>query len=117
MTRVEYTETFESWWDGLSMHEQEDVAVVVDLLQERGPHLGFPFSSQVKGARHSHMRELRIQHKGQPYRVLYAFDTKRHAILLLGGRKVGSERWYDIHVPLADRRYDEHLDSLRREEA
>ena len=60
------------------------------------------------------MRELRIQHQGRPYRVLYAFDPRRVAILLLGGDKTGNDRWYEKFVPEADRRYDEHLESLKR---
>jgi len=55
------------------------------------------------------MRELRIQHSGEPYRVLYAFDPKRRAVLLLGGAKGGAERWYEIHVPMADRIYRQYL--------
>jgi hypothetical protein len=55
------------------------------------------------------MRELRIQHQGDPYRVLYAFDPRRIAILLAGGCKVGDDRWYETLVPIADDLYDEHL--------
>ena len=62
------------------------------------------------------MRELRIQHQGEPYRVLYAFDTRRIAMLLIGGCKGGDDRWYDVHVPIADRLYDEHLEIIKREE-
>ena len=58
------------------------------------------------------MRELRIQHEGRPYRVLYAFDPNRAALLLIGGDKTGNDRWYEIFVPIADRLYDEHLKEL-----
>ena len=61
------------------------------------------------------MRELCIQHKGNPYRVLYAFDPRRKAILLVGGCKTGDEAWYDTFVPIADRLYDDHLEILRNE--
>jgi hypothetical protein len=61
------------------------------------------------------MRELRVQHAGRPYRILYAFDPRREAILLIGGEKTGGDRWYETSVPLADRLYDEHLAQLRRE--
>ena len=61
------------------------------------------------------MRELRIQHEGRPYRVLNVFDPRRCAILLLGGDKTGADRWYDQNVPIADRLYDEHLDTLQEE--
>lgn len=61
------------------------------------------------------MRELRIQHAGQPYRVLYAFDPRRAAILLLGGSKTGRDRWYEEYVPKADALYDQHVLDLERE--
>jgi hypothetical protein len=112
---VEYTDEFEGWWDGLSEAEQEDVAAYVTLLEKKGPTLPFPYSSDIRGARHTHMRELRVQHKGRPYRVLYAFDPKRAAILLIGGDKTGDERWYDTNVPLADELYDRHLAALKKE--
>jgi len=82
---VEYTDEFEFWWDALDESEQVDVSAVVQLLEAKGPQLPFPHSSGINGSAHTHMRELRIQHKGQPYRVLYAFDPIRHALLLLGG--------------------------------
>src|SRR6266542_1068633 len=77
--------------------------------------LTFPHSSGVATSRHNHMRELRIQHQGRPYRVLYAFDPRRTAILLLGGDKTGNDRWYEVHVPTADSIYDEYLRELERE--
>jgi hypothetical protein len=61
------------------------------------------------------MRELRVQHQGRPYRILYAFDPRRSAILLLGEEKTGDDRWYERVVPLADRLYDAHLQTLRQE--
>ena len=61
------------------------------------------------------MRELRIQHGGDPYRVLYAFDPLRSALLLIGGNKTGDNRWYEVFVPLADRLYDDHLLALKKE--
>ena len=61
------------------------------------------------------MRELRIQHDGRPMRVLYAFDPRRTAILLIGGDKTGDDRWYETYIPVADRLYAAHLDQLRKE--
>src|SRR5262245_4224863 len=91
------------------------VGRVVELLAEHGPSLPFPYSSGTATSRHRHMRELRIQHEGRPYRVLYAFDPRRAAILLLGGDKTGNDRWYEEHVPVADNLYDEYLKELERE--
>jgi hypothetical protein len=61
------------------------------------------------------MRELRIQHEGRPYRVLYAFDPLRNAILLIGGDKTGNKRWYSEYVPIADDLYDKHVETLKLE--
>lgn len=112
---VEFTYEFEDWWNNLNVSEQEDVAAVVVLLEKYGPQLPYPHSSAISGSRHGHMRELRIQHKGQPYRVLYAFDPRRSAILLLGGKKTGKDRWYEEKIPTADRLYDQHLRILELE--
>ena len=79
------------------------------------PNLRYPHTSGVETSRHGHMRELRVQHRGRPYRVLYAFDPRRVAILLIGGDKTGNDRWYEEFVPLADRLYDRHLETLKQE--
>jgi hypothetical protein len=113
---VEGTNEFGEWFAGLDDDEQASVIAVVDLLEEHGPTLRFPHSSDIVGSRHGRMRELRIQHQGRPYRVLYCFDPRRTAILLIGGDKTGQARWYEIHVPKADALYDEYLDELTEEE-
>lgn len=112
---VEYTDEFGDWWNSLSEAEQDSVATQVLLLEQLGPHLGFPQSSGITGSKHSHMRELRVQHQGEPYRILYAFDPRRMALLLVGGKKTGDDRWYDTFIPLADKLYDEHLNLLKKE--
>lgn len=112
---VEYTDQFEVWWNTLDEGAQEDLTAAIALLEERGPALPFPYSSGIGSSRHAHMRELRVQHGGEPYRVLYAFNPLRTAILLIGGCKTGDDLWYDVHVPIADDLYDVHLDELRKE--
>ena len=112
---VEYTDEFGAWWNELTEQQKDDVAVVVSLLERKGPSLPFPYSSGVEGSRHSHMRELRIQSGGKPIRVFYAFDPRRTAILLVGGDKTGDDRFYETHVPIADRLYDIYLEELRNE--
>jgi hypothetical protein len=47
--------------------------------------------------------------------VLYAFDPRRTAILLIGGDKTGNDRWYREFVPFADKLFDQHLETLRKE--
>ena len=106
---VEFSDEFGEWWDSLNAAEQKSVDFTVSLLQYAGPTLRMPHSSGVESSRHAHMRELRVQHEGRPYRILYAFDPRRTAILLIGGNKTGNDRWYDSTVPRADAIYDRHL--------
>jgi hypothetical protein len=112
---VEYTDSFGEWWAALGESEQESVAASVTLLEVYGPELSHPYSSQIRGSRLGRLRELRIQHQGQPYRVLYAFDPTRTAILLLGGIKTGQDRWYEQNIPRAEALYREHLAQLKEE--
>jgi hypothetical protein len=112
---IEYTDEFGTWWEGLTAEEQESVAAVVGLLEDHGPQLGYPYTSGITTSRHAQMRELRIQHQGRPYRVLYTFNPRRTAILLIGGDKTGNDRWYEEFVPIADQLYDTHLALLKRE--
>lgn len=109
---VEVTDEFKTWWHGLAEAERVSVERAVLLLEERGPHLPFPY---VTGSRHSAMPELRVQHQGRPYRVLYIFDPRRVALLLLGGGKTGDDRWYEKNVPLADQIYDIYLAEMEDE--
>src|SRR4051812_18258246 len=107
---VENTDEFAEWWSGLTEPQQDDVAATVELLMERGPHLPFPHSSGIENSRHGHMRELRVQSRGRPIRIFYAFDPRRAAILLIGGDKTGNSRFYDEMIPVADRLYDVYID-------
>lgn len=115
MWEVEYTDEFSAWWDSLTEPEQESVAHDVEVLRAVGPMLGRPYVDSVRGSKFSNMKELRTQHRGQPYRTLFAFDPRRTAILLIGGRKTGDDRWYQTFIPVADRLYEEHLDELEKE--
>jgi hypothetical protein len=112
MADVLYTDEFEAWWSSLNTDEQVSVNASVLLLESQGVKLGHPHTSKVFGSRFSHMRELRVQHEGHPYRILYAFDPNRDALLLIGGDKTGNDRWYEIFVPVADRLYEKYLSDL-----
>ena len=108
---IEYTNEFDIWWQTLREEQQDDIVSVVQLLEEKGTQLPFPYSSDVKGAKNSHLRELRIQSRGKPIRVFYAFDPRRVAILRIGGDK----RFYEKYVPIADRLYEEYLQEISQE--
>jgi hypothetical protein len=99
------------------LRNRQEIDASVRLLEENGPALDHPHTSTVSQSKHPKMRELRIQIGGRPFRVLYAFDPKRTAILLLGGDKTGNDRWYEVNVPIADRLYDQHIESLSKEKS
>jgi len=115
---VEYTDEFGDWWDTLAESEQVSIDAHVRKLEQRGPnlpYLPFPYSSGISGSRHTHMRELRVQGGGKPIRIFYAFDSRRMAILLIGGDKTGDRRFYERYISIAHRLYDEHLAILKME--
>ncbi len=112
---VEFTDEFGDWWDHLTAEGQASVRAYVKLLEEYGVALKHPYCSGVATSKHDHMRELRVQHAGRPYRILYAFDPRRTAILLIGGDKTGNDRWYDTFVPMADKIYSRHIEQLHLE--
>jgi hypothetical protein len=112
---VEVSDEFKAWYEDLSEPEQNSVERVVLMLMEAGPALGYPQSTGIKDSKFTHMRELRIQHEGRPYRVLFAFDPVRTAFLLVGGDKTGDDRWYEKMIPKADAIYEEHVNSLEEE--
>jgi hypothetical protein len=75
---VEFTGEFELWWNGLEESGQIKVAGAGRILEEYGPDLLYPMSSRVNGSRHSHMRELRVQVRGKPFRVLLEREALRN---------------------------------------
>lgn len=116
MWEVEFTDQFEAWWLSLSETEQERVTAAVDALAQVGPALGRPFVDVIKASRHAHMKELRP--RGGNLRVMFAFDPRRTAILLIGGDKTGEwESWYRKVIPIADDLYDEHITAITEEGA
>jgi len=113
MWEVEYTDEFGAWWDSLSESIREAVAHDVEVLRAVGPGLGRPFVDTIHGSRHANMKELRTRHRQRQFRVLFAFDPRRCAILLIGGDKSGDPRFYKTIIEHADDLYDRHLRELR----
>jgi hypothetical protein len=83
-------------------------------LEGRGVSLGYPYSSAIESSRLG-LRELRVQHQGRPYRVLYAFDPDRKAVLLLGGDKGGNDRFHEQSVPRAEALWERYLGERQME--
>lgn len=85
MWDVEYTDQFDDWYQTLTAEDQDAVIARVELLELAGPGLGRPAVDNVRQSRHPNMKELRVE---RAMRVLFAFDPRRAAILLIGGDKV-----------------------------
>jgi len=115
---VEFDPTFEAWADALDQGDAEALLAAVRVLRDHGPALGRPLVDTVKGSGHKNMKELRPGSTGRTkVRVLFAFDPKRRAILLVGGDKSNAwSKWYEVNVPIADERYDAHVRRLKDEE-
>ena len=119
MWDVEYTDQFDDWYQALTDEDQDAVIARVELLESVGPALGRPVVDNVHQSRHPNMKELRAE---RAIRVLFAFDPRRSAILLIGGDKSPDDpssanwnEWYDHYTPIADDLYDTYLDELREE--
>lgn len=110
-------EFVESWLDELDQGSYEQVVAALELLAERGPQLGRPLVDTVKTSRHKNMKELRPGSRGRSeLRILFAFDFERNAVLLIAGDKSRNwKKWYEVNIPVADSRFDEHVRMLKGE--
>ncbi|NEP59656.1 MAG: type II toxin-antitoxin system RelE/ParE family toxin [Symploca sp. SIO2G7] len=107
---------FEEWLDAQTFALQRDIAAALLVLKEFGATLGRPYVDTLKGSSLSNLKELRVQHRGDPYRLLFAFDPQRQAIVLVGGNKANDQRWYEKNILVAEERFAEHLAQLEEEE-
>lgn len=116
MWDVEVTDQFRAWFGGLDPDDQDDIEKAVTVLEECGPSLRRPLVGEIRASRHKNMKELRPPVSGSEVRILFIFDPRRTAILLLGGDKAGAwKRWYTKAIPQADDLYDEYLSDLQKE--
>ena len=106
---VVVTDTFEAWARTLPLADRKSLARAIGLLEARGVSLGFPYSSAIAGTEFA-LRELRVQSKGKPIRVIYAFDPWRQAVLLLGADKTGRKRSYQEAIREAERIWQAYLE-------
>jgi hypothetical protein len=114
---VEIGDEFEPEFDALPEDVQDEILAHACLLQEYGPQLGRPRVDTLNGSRHANMKELRFHAADGVWRVAFAFDPRRHAILLVAGDKSGGseKRFYDELIRKADKRFDAHLANLKKE--
>ena len=115
MWDVQYTDQFHAWWLTLGSGEHDAITYSVGLIEQSGPGLARPHVDTVAGSRFQNMKELRVQYRGRPYRIFFAFDPRRSAILLIGGAKAGKRNFYPKMIREADELYSDYLAELKKE--
>ena len=107
---VEFDSEFATEVLGFSDPVRRDIYSLVGLLMKVGPQLGRPQVDTLKGSKHSNMKELRFRADNGAWRIAFAFDLNRQAILLVGGDKAGisQDKFYRNLIEIADRRFDQH---------
>ena len=114
---VELGDEFEAEFDALPEVVRIEILALSLLLEQFGPQLGRPRADTLQGSRHANMKELRFSAADNEWRVAFAFDPKRKAILLVAGSKSGTseKRFYRELIRKADARFDAHLARTREE--
>ncbi len=112
---VEFYSLFAKEFMELSEDIQDTLLVEVEVLKEFGPFLGRPNVDTLNNSKHSNMKELRFFANNGVWRVAFAFDPKRKAIILVAGNKSGinEKRFYKQLIKKADERFDKHLAQLK----
>jgi hypothetical protein len=113
---VNFSSEFQGWLEDQPEDLQDTVLMYIRLLEQYGPQLSRPQADTLVGSALSNLKELRVQHRGEPYRLLYAFDPNRQALILLGGNKASDKRWYEIMIPKAEAIFKAHLKNLQEED-
>ena len=114
---VSFHEEFDPEFDALPGAVQDEMLAHAKLLEQFGPQLGRPRADTLDGSRYANRKELRFDAADGVWRVAFAFDPKRKAILLVCGDKSGGSerRFYRRLIERADERFDRHLAGLKKE--
>lgn len=111
-------DAFDPEYDALPEAVQDELLAMMQLLAVSGPQLGRPHADTLAGSRHANMKELRFKAADGVWRVAFAFDPERQAILLVAGDKAGvaQKRFYKSLIATADKRFKDHLAALAAKE-
>lgn len=112
---VLYHDAFVSEMGALSEEVQDGLLVMAEMLTVLGPSLGRPHADTLAGSKYANMKELRFRADDGVWRVAFAFDPERKAIILVAGDKSGiaQKRFYKGLISKADARFAEHLETLK----
>jgi len=113
---VKFQGEFNIEFDELDSEVQDELLAHAERLEYFGPSLGRPHVDTLNGSKYPKMKELRFRINDGVWRVAFAFDPKREAILLIAGNKVGvsQKRFYKKLLEKADERYSKHLSLLKK---
>ena len=108
---IQFHTVFEREFEQLSEAVQDELLASASLLRDAGPQLGRPAVDTLSGSKHANMKELRFRADGGVWRVAFAFDPKRRAVVLVAGDKSGvaQKRFYKMLLKRADERFDDWL--------
>ena len=112
MWTIIQSEEFLLWYQELDEPARVSIYEKMLVLKEMGPKLGRPYVDTIKGSKFNNMKELRIQSKKRPFRIFFAFDPNRNAILLTGGNKAGKKKFYEEMIILADDLFSKYLEDI-----
>ena len=114
---VRFHPEFDVEFAGWAERAQDAALAQLVKLRKFGPSLGRPSADTLKGSDYPNMKELRVSADDGEWRIAFAFDPKRRAILLVGGNKSGvpKDRFYDALIRIADLRYRRHLERISKE--
>ena len=107
-----YHDEFATWLTDQEEDLQNEALAYLEMLKDRGPLLGRPYVDTLKGSSLTNLKELRFEYQRAPIRILFAFDPKRQAVILLGGNKQADKRWYERNIPIAEKRFKQHVQNL-----
>jgi hypothetical protein len=112
---VVFHQAFEAEYDRLAIEVQDAFVAAAALLQLQGPLLGRPHADTLEGSSYANMKELRFAAANGVWRVAFAFDPTRKAIVLVAGDKAGvaQKRFYKNLIDKADARFADHLETLK----
>jgi hypothetical protein len=112
---VEFADEFEAQFDGLPVAVQDELFAQTKVIEQFGPRPKQPRADTLNASTHANMKELRFDANGGVWRVPFAFDPRRKAVLLVASGKLGGSetRFYRRFIAVADERFDAHIERLK----
>jgi hypothetical protein len=114
--KVRLHDEFQDEFTGLAEPLRNEILALMMRLRDRGPKLGRPHAGTLRSVQHANLKELRFKVRGGVWRVTYAFDPEREAVLLAAGNKAGMSQtqFYKQLIRKSEQRYNDHLAALKR---